>query len=153
MMSSYFVVIHKDEDSSFGAYFPDLPGCFAAGETQDQALDNARISLRLYIEDLIEDGKPIPAPGSLQAMSEDVAVKADLSDGHGFLLAVPLLYADKKRRVNVTLEPSLIAAVDEAARIAGTNRSDYLATAARHEIEKTTGAVFIDAPPPRRKVA
>lgn len=149
-MSSYFVIIHKDEGSSFGAYFPDLPGCFAAGETEDAVLDSARISLRIYVEDLIEDGKPVPASRTLQELSADADVQADLAGGHGFIMAVPLLYADKKRRVNVTLEPSLIAAVDEAARIAGTNRSDYLATAARHEIEKTTGAVFIDSPPPRK---
>ena len=152
-MSSYFVIIHKDEDSSFGAYFPDLPGCFAAGDSQEEVLENARISLRLYVEDLIEDGKPVPLPRSLDQLTTEPEVQEDLSGGHGFLMAVPLLYADKKRRVNVTLEPSLIAAIDEVAKVVGTSRSDYLATAARREIEATTHAVYIDSPDPSRKVA
>ena len=62
---------------------------------------------------------------------------------------VPLLLGDKKRRVNVTLEPSLIAAIDEAARVSGTSRSDYLAHAAWRAIEQETGAVKVSAKAPR----
>ena len=31
-MDKYIAVVHKDDNSSFGAYFPDLRGCFAAGD-------------------------------------------------------------------------------------------------------------------------
>ena len=35
----YPVVIHKDPDSDYGVTVPDLPGCFSAGETSDEALN------------------------------------------------------------------------------------------------------------------
>jgi predicted RNase H-like HicB family nuclease len=138
-------VIHKDDDSAFGAYVPDLPGCFAAGDTEDEALDNLRISLRMYADDLAEDGKALPRPRTVREVVADAEVKESIWDGFGFLVLVPLLHSGKKRRVNVSLDPSLIAAVDEAARIAGTNRSDFLASVAWRELEATTHAVKVAA--------
>jgi predicted RNase H-like HicB family nuclease len=142
---NYAAVIHKDDDSSYGAYFPDLPGCFAAGDTEDEALHNVRISLRMYADDLAEDGKTMPRPRTVRDIVADTEVKESISDGYGFIVLVPLLYAGKKRRVNVSLDPALIAAVDEAAKIAGTNRSDFLANVAWREVEASTGAVKVAA--------
>jgi predicted RNase H-like HicB family nuclease len=141
----YVAVIHKDEDTAYGAYFPDLPGCFAAGDTEDEALENLRVSLRMYADDLAEDGHALPRPRTVRDVVADPEVKESIWDGYGFIVLVPLLYAGKKRRVNVSLDPSLIAAVDEAARIAGTNRSDFLASVAWREVEATTGAVKVEA--------
>ena len=36
----YPVVIHKDPESDYGVTVPDLPGCFSAGETLDEALES-----------------------------------------------------------------------------------------------------------------
>lgn len=152
-MDKYIAVVHKDEDSSFGAYFPDLRGCFAAGDSEDEALNSLRVSLRMYAEDFIERGMKLPAARSLSAISADADVKASLSEGRGVLVFVPLLVADKKRRVNVTLEPSLIAALDEAAKITGTSRSDYLANAAWREVKEATGAVRVAQKRPKKKSA
>jgi predicted RNase H-like HicB family nuclease len=143
MMDKYVAVVHKENDSAYGAYFPDLVGCFAAGDTEDEALENVRISLRIYAEDFAEDGKKLPRARSLHEILKDRDVRKDLASDGGVLVLVPLLVADKKRRVNVTLEPSLIAAVDEAAKIAGTNRSDYLASAAWRRVKNETGAVKV----------
>jgi predicted RNase H-like HicB family nuclease len=142
-MDTYVAVVHKDDDSAYGAYFPDLVGCFAAGDTEDEALYNLRISLRIYAEDFAEDGKKMPRARSLHEMLKDTDVRGDLVDNCGVMVLVPLLVGNKKRRVNVTLEPSLIAAVDEAAKISGTNRSDYLATAAWRQVKTETGAVRV----------
>lgn len=144
----YVAVIHKDDDSAYGAYFPDLPGCFAAGDTEDKALENLRISLRMYAEDMAEDGNKLPSPRTVREVVAEPEVKESIWDGYGFIVLIPLLHASKKRRVNVSLDPSLIAAVDEAARIAGTNRSDYLANVAWREVEAATGAVKV---PVKRK--
>jgi predicted RNase H-like HicB family nuclease len=141
-MHKYAAVIHKDEDSAYGVYFPDLIGCFGAGDTEDEALDNARISLRIYADDLIESGEALPRARSIHELRADKDVCASLGEG-GFLVLVPLLFSDKKRRVNVTLEPSLIAAIDEAARLSGTSRSDYLAHAAWRAVKEETGAVKV----------
>ena len=36
-MTTYFAILHKDRKSSVGVVFPDLPGCYSAGETYDEA--------------------------------------------------------------------------------------------------------------------
>lgn len=148
-MNKYVAVVHKDDDSSYGVHFPDLIGCFGAGETEDEALDSARISLRMYAEDAIERGQALPRARSIRELRNDKDVRASIEEG-GFLILIPLLFSDKKRRVNVTLEPSLIAAIDEAARISGTSRSDYLAHAAWRAVKDETGAVQVAAKGPRR---
>ena len=148
-MDKYAAIIHKDGDSAYGVHFPDLIGCFGAGDTEDEALDNARISLRMYAEDLIESGEALPRARTMHELRADKDVCNSLSEG-GFLVLVPLLFSDKKRRVNVTLEPSLIAAIDEVARLAGTTRSDYLAHAAWRALEEEAGAVKAMAKAPRK---
>jgi len=115
------------------------------GDTEDEALHNVRISLRMYADDLAEDGKTMPRPRTVRDIFADTEVKESIADGHGFIVLVPLLYAGKKRRVNVSLDPALIAAVDEAAKIAGTNRSDFLANVAWREVEASTDAVKVAA--------
>ena len=46
-MTTYFAFVHKDEDSAYGIVFPDVPGCFSAGDTFEQAVRNAAEALRL----------------------------------------------------------------------------------------------------------
>ncbi|HUR81195.1 MAG TPA: type II toxin-antitoxin system HicB family antitoxin [Thermoanaerobaculia bacterium] len=66
----YLVIIEKGE-SSFGAYVPDLPGCVAAGETKDEAMQLIRQAIELHIESLRESGETVPVPHS---MVEKIAV-------------------------------------------------------------------------------
>ncbi len=63
---NYPVVIHKDPDSDYGVTVPDLPGCFSAGETLDEALGMAKEAIELHIEGLIAEGVPIPAPQPIE---------------------------------------------------------------------------------------
>jgi predicted RNase H-like HicB family nuclease len=60
---SYLVVIERGE-TSFGAYVPDLPGCVAVGQTEEEALRLVREAMALHIEALKEQGLPIPEPHS-----------------------------------------------------------------------------------------
>lgn len=34
---TYPIIIHNDKDSDYGVTVPDLPGCFSAGTTPDEA--------------------------------------------------------------------------------------------------------------------
>ena len=56
---SYLVVIERGE-TSFGAYVPDLPGCAAVGETEEEALRLIREAIAFHIEGLKEAGLPVP---------------------------------------------------------------------------------------------
>ena len=54
------VIILPDETGGYVVQVPSLPGCYSQGETLDEALDNIREAIELYIEVLEEDGKEIP---------------------------------------------------------------------------------------------
>jgi predicted RNase H-like HicB family nuclease len=45
-MTIYFAIVHEDRGSAVGVVFPDLPGCFSAGDTLDEAIDNAHEALK-----------------------------------------------------------------------------------------------------------
>lgn len=44
-------IVHKDKGSCFGIYFPQVPGCFSAGDTMEQLIENSREALDLSMED------------------------------------------------------------------------------------------------------
>ena len=65
----YFpIVIHKDPDSDYGVTVPDLPGCFSAGSTVDEAMLMAREAIELYLDTLIQDGREIPTPSEIESL-------------------------------------------------------------------------------------
>ncbi len=48
--------------TSYGAYVPDLPGCVAAADSKEEALQLIREAIELHIEEMREEGLPIPDP-------------------------------------------------------------------------------------------
>lgn len=60
---NYLVVVEQGE-GSFGAYVPDLPGCVAVGETEEEALRLVREAIDMHIEALREQDLPVPPPRS-----------------------------------------------------------------------------------------
>ena len=67
----YRVYIEQDEDGSFVATCPSLPGCVSQGRTRDDALRNIGEAVEAYIESLRKHDEPIP-PG-IQEELVDVA--------------------------------------------------------------------------------
>lgn len=62
-MDKYEVIIFwSEEDQSFVAEIPELPGCMAHGATQEEALFNAKSAEHLWLETAREFGDPIPSP-------------------------------------------------------------------------------------------
>jgi len=59
----YAVVIEKAE-ASYGAYVPDLPGCIAAAETEDEVKKLIQEAIEFHIEGLKENGESVPEPAS-----------------------------------------------------------------------------------------
>ncbi|OYT12631.1 MAG: hypothetical protein B6I19_09390 [Bacteroidetes bacterium 4572_114] len=47
----YTVIIEKGE-SSYGAFVPDLPGCIAAGKTENEVLNLIKEAIEFHIEGL-----------------------------------------------------------------------------------------------------
>lgn len=109
---------------SFGVVVPDLPGCFSAGDTMDEAISNAKEAIELWMETVIDDGGAIPEPRSItehQANFEFAGwvwavVSVDLAE-----------LSDKTERVNITLPSRVLRRIDQAAKAAGESRSGFIA--------------------------
>ena len=55
------------EMTAFGVVVPDLPGCFSAGDSLDEALNGAEEAAAAWIDAALDAGGSIPAPSSLEA--------------------------------------------------------------------------------------
>jgi predicted RNase H-like HicB family nuclease len=78
----HYVAIVEDAgpEKAIGVWFPDLPGCFSAGDDVDEALRNAEKALALYAEAEANDGRALPTPRTLSALKNDPAAASDLRD-------------------------------------------------------------------------
>lgn len=63
----YLVVFEKAADNTIWAKVPDLEGCFSWGKTIEEAKENVKEAIALYLEDLFEAGKSAPKPSHLKA--------------------------------------------------------------------------------------
>jgi predicted RNase H-like HicB family nuclease len=62
-MERYEIIIYWNaENGIFVAEIPELPGCMAHGDTQEEALANAKTAAQLWVDTAIEFGDPVPAP-------------------------------------------------------------------------------------------
>ncbi len=62
-MQKYEIILYwSNEDNTFIAEVPELPGCTAHGDTQESALKNVNDAIQLWLDTARELGKPIPAP-------------------------------------------------------------------------------------------
>lgn len=52
-------ILPGDEQTAFSVFFPDVPGCFSAGDSLQEAIKNAREALELHFESLNE--RPAPS--------------------------------------------------------------------------------------------
>jgi predicted RNase H-like HicB family nuclease len=59
----YAIVIEKSA-TGYGAYVPDLPGCIAVGESEEEVRDLIGEAIEFHLDGMREDGIPIPSPSS-----------------------------------------------------------------------------------------
>ena len=113
-----------DEGHAFGVAVPDLPGCFSAGDTLDEAMDNAKEAIELWLETVIDDGGAVPAAGAISQHQAN-------PEFSGWVWAVVTIdlaeLSDKAERVNITLPARVLRRIDSAAKAAGESRSGFIA--------------------------
>ncbi len=109
---------------AFGVVVPDLPGCFSAGDTLDEAIDHAKEAVELWLETVIDDGGAVPVPRTIAEHQKNpefanwiwAVVSVDLAE-----------LSDKAERVNITLPSRILRRIDAAAKVAGESRSGFIA--------------------------
>ena len=63
MMFKYEIILYwSNADDAFVAEVPELPGCTAHGDTQEETLKNVNQAMELWIDTAKECGDPIPEP-------------------------------------------------------------------------------------------
>lgn len=95
----YLIAIERGTNgTAWGVVVPDLPGCFSAGDTLEEAMENAAEAIAMFLEHVIDEGNPVPAPGSVDDY---------LDQYKGWMWAFVDVSAEdldtRKERVNITL--------------------------------------------------
>lgn len=58
------------ETTAYGVAVPDIPGCFSAGDSFDEALANAKEAILLFLEDALTNGSGFPEPSTLEDLKD-----------------------------------------------------------------------------------
>ena len=112
------------ESSTYGVVVPDLPGCFSAGDTIDEAVTAAEEAAAAWIDAMLDAGGTVPAPSSIEALR----ARPDYAGWMFGIIAVdPAALDDAIERVNITLPRRVLLRLDAQARAAGESRSGYIA--------------------------
>ena len=114
-----------DDTKAWSVVVPDLPGCFSAADSGiDEAIENAKEAIELWLEVALDAGQDIPKPSSVAAFQKKREFK-------GWVWAIaeidPALLSDEIERVNITLPKRVLARLDAKAREQGETRSGFIA--------------------------
>jgi predicted RNase H-like HicB family nuclease len=125
-----------NKKSAFGVVVPDLPGCFSAGDTVEEAFDNAREGIKIHCEILAEDKKDLPVA---KAMSEWQSDKEYEGWTWGIVdVEVERLFGPAEK-INITIPALILRRID--AYVASHNvdsRSAFLVKAAEETMRRET---------------
>lgn len=118
---------HGAGETSWGIVMPDLPGCVSAGDTLDEAVENAKDAICGWVESMLEMGEKIPQRQPMEHWQKE-------PDFAGWLWAIVDAPVEKllgpAEKVNVTLPRLLLHKIDEHVHKRGGTRSGFLAEAA-----------------------
>src|SRR5271163_4991247 len=98
--------------SAFGVVVPDLPGCFSAGDTLDEALAAVEEAAAAWVDAALDAGEAIPAPSSLESIRQN----PDYAGwSFGVISVDPALLDDTIERVNIALPRRVLKRLDAMA--------------------------------------
>lgn len=127
MKKQYPVLVHKEDGSAYGITIPDIPGCFSAGATIEEAVANVQAAVECYYEG--EAIKELPIPSKIEDLMQDKGLYT--KGGFWVLAEVNFSFLSKKAvRINITVPEFKLAQIDKAAENIGLSRSAFLVHAA-----------------------
>lgn len=129
----YPVVIHKDEHSDYGVSVPDIPGCYSAGATYDEALTNVIEAIECHLEGLLMDNESISVGSTIDHWINE----EEFQGGVWAFIDIDLSQiSGKSKRINITIPERVLNLIDLYSKNhAVKNRSSFLADAALSYIE------------------
>jgi predicted RNase H-like HicB family nuclease len=119
--------------TAFGVVVPDLPGCYSAGDTVEEAFDNAREAIEAHLELMAEEGKDLPRTKPLTEWQADKEFKGWTWG----IVDVPVEgFFGPAEKINITVPGRLLKQIDEFAKSRGQTRSGFLTNAALEVMRK-----------------
>lgn len=131
-MADFTYALVHEEDAIFGISFPDFPGCIATGRTEDEVVRRGTEALAFHVAGMVEDGDSLPVIRGLGDLRDDPVFREE-SVG-AVVVLVPVELPGRAVRLNISMDETLVEAIDRAAKAAGQSRSAFLAEAARRRI-------------------
>jgi predicted RNase H-like HicB family nuclease len=128
----YPIVIEAgSEITAYGVVVPDLPGCFSAGDTFDEAFENTRAAIASWIETALDASGTVPTPGKISDhahYSEYAGMEWTHVDIDGTLLD------DREDRVNVNVPRRILSSIVRYVLARGETRNRFLVKVALDRI-------------------
>ncbi len=123
----YALALHSDDGVKYGVTVPDLPGCYSAGDTFDEAIEMAREAIDAHCELLADKGWDIPVPRALSLHQAN----PDYSGAVWVIVDVDIdRYLGRAEKINITVPARVLHKIDEYARTHHETRSGFLTRAA-----------------------
>ncbi|WP_075881619.1 type II toxin-antitoxin system HicB family antitoxin [Vreelandella massiliensis] len=121
-----------DDNTATGIVFPDIPGAISAGDTPEEAYDNALEVAHIVLQERVAAGEAIPKPGRI----DDHRRHPDFKGWGWGMVDIDLTpYLGKTEKVTVTLPGTVLRQIDEYVVLHGLkSRSAFLASAAHEKI-------------------
>ncbi|MDE1181241.1 type II toxin-antitoxin system HicB family antitoxin [Paraburkholderia sp.] len=120
-----------DDHQAWGVVVPDIPGCFSAGDSFEDAFVNAKEAIESHLDTLFDEGLPLPAKRPLAGHRANPDYAGWV---WGFVAVRDIVALKKAVRINISLPEVLLTDIDEYAKARGMTRSAFLALAAEHEM-------------------
>ena len=137
----YPAALERGPKGTFGAWFPDFPGCVAGGKSQEETIEKAENTLAQAVDALAERGRPLPEPTPI----ERIVLPKGCDLLAYFIVGVDP--PDPSERVNVYLPKSLIGRVDRRAAELGMSRSSFFGLAVTRALGQATDLFRMALPP------
>ncbi|BAU92244.1 Dna-binding protein [Methylorubrum populi] len=88
-MTAYIGILEKEPETLWGVWFPDLPGCIAAGETADETVAQASEALGQWLTLAHEDGRAPSRPRTIEELRSDADFAEAMASEHLAMLVRP----------------------------------------------------------------
>ncbi|MCK0164348.1 type II toxin-antitoxin system HicB family antitoxin [Marinobacter sp. S6332] len=130
------VALHTDDGENYSVTVPDIAGCFSAGASEDEALDNAREAILGHFELLAEFGEEIPAANSIAEHRENPDFEGSV---WGFVEIDVTPFLGKAEKINITVPRLVLVQIDRFVKEhpnKAKSRSAFLSEAALERMRK-----------------